>query len=130
MKIKLYSAIFLFICSLAFVCSCTDHKSHEEIESDIESYLKIDIPSEFSVSQNKVNLAIGDYGVVYDISFNDNDFTKIMNQIDLTQWTKRDDYSAPPEGGYKRHFKSKTGETVLIYLNLDTNNIYYRLISD
>lgn len=81
-------AIFLIVLMLV---GCGESKPDaHDIESEIEKWLSIDVPSEFKIIENNYSWGIGDDLYSATIEYDEKSYMKFINAIDLRKWNKGD----------------------------------------
>jgi len=96
----------------------------QTIESDFESVMKIDLPSNFEIVKNDTTIAIGDYGRTYEIKFNQIDFNALVKKIDLTKWKQANDQV------YKYETRDHEGGFTIISILLAQQKLTYLYYQD
>jgi hypothetical protein len=72
-----------------------------EIETKMERWLGIDVPSDFRVLNSEYSFAIGDDVWTVDIEYSPGAFAELVKGLDLSQWTKL-------EGGHQLVLEKET----------------------
>jgi cytochrome oxidase Cu insertion factor (SCO1/SenC/PrrC family) len=78
------SLLVTILCVLLFGCS---GPNTEEVESTIEMWLGIDVPSNFAIVKGSNSFApTGDDVTTVDIEYNEKDFNSFLSLINLQEW--------------------------------------------
>lgn len=81
-----YRLLFLHLLTICLI-SCNSAPNKREIELRFEDALEMDIPSRFRiVKQQDMTALLGDDIINYDIQFDEDDFSKLMTKLDLSEW--------------------------------------------